>query len=82
MKNKLNFDICTLINFDSDFRDRFGKCFRIRNYYIELPDTYFEFSFIPSDEMIDFVKKYADSIGGYVCFSSDLRKFEIFSKFM
>lgn len=82
MNNKLYFDICTLINFDSSFRERFNKCFRIRNYYIDQPDIYFEFSFVPSDEMVCFIKEYVDSIGGYVCFSSDMRRFEIFSKFM
>lgn len=77
MKNKFKFDICTLINFDSSFRERFGQNFRIRNYYTKHPDVYFEFSFIPSDEMIDFIREYARSIGCTVEFSSDMKRFEI-----
>lgn len=80
MKNKFKFDICTLINFDSSFREKFGQNFRIRNYYTEHPDVYFEFSFIPSDEMINFIREYASSIGGDAKFSSDMKQFDIIVK--
>ena len=80
MKNKFKFDICTLINFDSSFRERFGQNFRIRNYYTEHPDVYFEFSFIPSGEMIAFIREYARSLGGDAEFTSDMRKFEIVAR--
>jgi len=79
MNKKLNFDICSLIDFDNSFREKFDKCFKIRNYYtLNTPDVYFEFSYSPDSIMVGFIKEYAKSIGGIARFSSDLKRFEIY----
>ena len=78
MKKKYDFDICSLINFDSNFREHFNKCFKVRNFYTDKPDVYFEFEFTPSSEMVSYIESYADSISGYAKFSRNMKQFEIF----
>ena len=85
MNNKVCFDICSLVNFDYDFRKRFNTKFNVRNYFCSddsdepnIADIYFKFDYIPNEDMIQFIRNYAASVGGIAVFSSDKTKFEIF----
>ena len=79
MRNKVHFDASGLFNFYGAFVERYNDRFHIRKYFdTDGNDVSFEFYFIPNEDMINYIKEYAVSLGGQAIFSGDKTKFDIY----